>query len=183
MSTSILLANVGTDLAQAATETAKTFGWNPHHFIAQVISFGIVALLLRRFAYQPILQALAKRRERIAESLANADKIKAELARTEAARLEALVQAGNQANQLIAEARVAAAKLLETESQKAIATAEQIIAKAREASEADHVRMMNELKREIGRLVVETTARVSGKILSVEDQRRLIEETNKQLAA
>jgi F-type H+-transporting ATPase subunit b len=183
MLSSILLANVGTDLAQAATETAKTFGWNLHHFIAQVISFGIVAILLHRFAYKPVLQALAERKDRIAEALANAEKIKAELARTEAARIEALTQAGNQANQLIAEARVAAAKLLETESQKAIATAEQIIAKARQASEADHVRMMAELKQEIGRLVVETTAKVSGKILSVDDQRRLIEETNKQLAA
>ena len=43
--------------------------------------------------------------------------------------------------------------------------------------------MLIELKREIGRLVVQTTGRVSGKILTSEDQQRLAEETNKQLAA
>ena len=43
--------------------------------------------------------------------------------------------------------------------------------------------MLTELKREVGRLVVATTAKVTGKILSLEDQQRLAEETNKQVAA
>jgi F-type H+-transporting ATPase subunit b len=43
--------------------------------------------------------------------------------------------------------------------------------------------MLAELKREIGRLVVETTASVTGKILTAEDHRRLAEETARQLAA
>ena len=46
-----------------------------------------------------------------------------------------------------------------------------------------HARMLAELKREVGRLVVETTAKVTGRILTVEDQQRLAEETNRQLAA
>ena len=179
----IFFANVGSDLAEAAQQTAKTFGWNLPHFLAQVVSFSIVAFALHRFAYKPVLQALADRKEQIAEGLANAEKIKAELAKTEAARQEALAQANNQANQLIAEARIAASKLLEAETQKAIATAEQIIAKAGQAAAADRARMMTELKQEIGRLVVETTAKVSGKILTVEDQRRLIQETTRELAA
>ena len=64
-----------------------------------------------------------------------------------------------------------------------IATAEQIMAKAREAAAADHARMLVELKREVGRLVVQTTTTVTGKILTPEDQKRLAEETSKQLAA
>jgi F-type H+-transporting ATPase subunit b len=43
--------------------------------------------------------------------------------------------------------------------------------------------MLAELKREVGRLVVETTSAVTGKVLTVEDQRRLAEETERQLAA
>ncbi len=43
--------------------------------------------------------------------------------------------------------------------------------------------MLAELKREVGRLVVQTTTTVTGKILTPEDQRRLAEETEKQLAA
>ncbi len=163
--------------------TARTFGVDWPHLIAQIVSFSIVAFLLHRFAYKPILQALEERNQRIAEGLANADKIKAELAKTNAARQEILNQANTQANQMIAEARTAAERLREAETQKAIAAAEQIIAKAREAANLDHARMLSELKREVGHLVVATTAQLTGKILTPEDQRRLIEDANRQMAA
>ena len=183
MDSFILLATIASDLSTAAQETATTFGWDRSHFIAQCISFVLVAFLLHRFAYKPILQVLEERRQRIAEGLANADRIKDELVKTEAARQEILNQANLRANKLIEEARAAAARVQEQETQKAIAAAEQIIVKAREAAAQDHARMLAELKREVGRLVVETTGKVTGKILSADDQQRLIQETSKQLAA
>ena len=78
-------------------------------------------------------------------------------------------------------ARAMAARLREQETQKAIAAAEQIVTKAHEAAAQDHTRMLAELKREVGRLVVRTTAAITGKILTTEDQRRLAEETAKEL--
>jgi F-type H+-transporting ATPase subunit b len=164
-------------------DTASAFGVDWHYFIAQVISFSIVAFLLHRFAYRPVINVLEERRQRIAEGLENAEKIKTELARTEAARQQVLNQANTQANNLIEEARQAAARVREQETQKAIAAAEQIVVKAREAAAADHARMLAELKREIGRLVVQTTATVTGKVLTPDDQRRLAEETSRQLVA
>jgi F-type H+-transporting ATPase subunit b len=151
------------------------------HFIAQAVSFVIVALLLQRFAYKPILAMLEERRQRIAEGLANAEQIKQELAGAQVKVQELLNRADAQGNKLIEEARDAAARVREQETQKAIATAEQIIAKAREAAAQDHARMLTELKREVGRLVVQTTATVTGKILTPEDQKRLAEETARQL--
>ena len=151
--------------------------------IAQLISFSIVFFILWRFAYKPIFTLLQLRREKIAQGLANAEKSRAQLAKTEADRQKTLADAGDQANRLIDEARSAAAKVREVETQKAIAAAEQIIAKAREAAAQDHARMLDELKREVGRLVVQTTTTVTGKILTPEDQRRLAEETEKQLRA
>ena len=126
---------------------------------------------------------LEERRTKIAESLANAEKIKADLANAQVKVQEILTQAGAQGNKMIEEARQSAAKVLEVESQKAIATANDIIAKARQASEAELVRMKTELRKEVGRLVVNTTAKVTGKVLTAEDQGRLAEETNRQLAA
>ncbi|MEP6662166.1 MAG: F0F1 ATP synthase subunit B [Verrucomicrobiota bacterium] len=164
-------------------EISRTFGFNVHHFVAQVVSFLIVAGLLYKFAYQKVLNVLEERRAEIASGLANAEKIKSELARTEASRLEILNQANTQANKLIEEARAAAARVQEIETQKAIATATDIVTKAKQAAEAEHVRMLADLKREVGRLVVDTTGKVTGKILSMDDQKRLTEETNKQLAA
>jgi F-type H+-transporting ATPase subunit b len=151
--------------------------------LAQTISFSLVFFVLWRFAYGPIFTMLQTRREKIAEALANAEKIKGDVARTEAERQKILADAGDQANQLIDDARQAAARVRETETQKAIVAAEQIVTKAREAAAQDHARMLAELKREVGRLVVQTTAAVTGKILTPEDQRRLAEESEKQLVA
>ena len=178
----IVFASIGSDLVDTGKQTAQTFGLDAPHFFAQVISFLIVAGLLYRFAYKPVLSVLEERRQRIAESLANAEKIKGELARTESARQEVLNKANAEGNRLIEEARAAAARVKEQETQKAIAAAEQIIAKAREAAEADHARMLTELKREVGRLVVQTTATVTGKVLTPDDQKRLADETARQLA-
>lgn len=170
-------------IGDMVTSTAETFGFNKSLFISQVISFVIVAFLLKKFAYGPILKVLLERRERIEAGLKNAEQIKAELARTEASRIEILNKANTQANKLIEEARAAAAKVQETETQKAIAQAEQIIAKAREAAEADRSRMLSELRKEVGSLVVKATSQVTGKILTLDDQKRLADETNKQIAA
>jgi F-type H+-transporting ATPase subunit b len=102
--------------------------------IAQTISFSVVFFVLWKFAYGPIFAMLQARREKIAEALANAEKIKGDVARTEADRQKILADAGDQANKLIDEARQAAARVRETETQKAIAAAEQIVSKAREAA-------------------------------------------------
>jgi F-type H+-transporting ATPase subunit b len=179
----VILASIGSDLLETGKNTAKQFGVDWPHLVSQIISFCIVAALLYFFAYKRILQVLEERRLRIADGLANADKIKAELARTEAARLEVLNQANAQANKLIEEARAAAARVQEQETQKAIAAAEQIIVKAREAAAQDHERMLAELRREVGRLVVDTTSKVTGKVLTPDDQKRLADETSRQLAA
>jgi len=163
-------------------ETADTFGWNWKLFLSQVISFGIVALLLQRFAYKPILALLEQRRRKIEEGQINAEKIKKELAEAEKRYQEILAKANADAQKMIDEARESAANLSERKQQEAIAAAEQIIVKAREASAIEHERTMESLKRELGRLVVDTTAKVAGKVLTPEDQRRLQEEAARQLS-
>jgi len=143
----------------------------------------VVALVLKKFAYKPVLDMLDQRRERIAQAEANAEKIQAELAETQAERDKVLAEANQKAQEMIDDAKEAAKQVGEAEGQKAVKQAEEIIRKAREATEADRDQMMSELRSEIGRLVVETTAKVSGKVLADEDQQRLIDETNKELAA
>src|SRR6266404_5650747 len=130
----ILFFAAGGGIIESARETGEKFGFNTSLFVSQVISFCIVAFLLHRFAYKPILKVLEERRHRIEEGLANAEKINAELAKTEAAAAESAREKAN-------------------------------------------------LKREIGRLVVETTGRVTGKILTPDDQKRLADETTRQLVA
>src|SRR6266567_5247307 len=115
-------------------EIARTFGVDWSHLVAQIISFCIVCILLQRFAYKPVLKMLEVRRQQIAQGQANAEQIKAELAKTEAQRQEVMAQANVQASKFIEEAQVAAARLRERETEKAIAAAEQIMIKARKAA-------------------------------------------------
>jgi F-type H+-transporting ATPase subunit b len=158
-------------------------GLDWRELLTQLISFSCVFFVLWRFAYKPIFSMLQARKEKIAESLANAEKIKTDVARTEAERQKILADAGEKADKLIDEARQAAARAREQETKKAIASAEQIVAKAREAAAQERQQMLGELKREVGRLVVKTTTTVTGKILTPEDQNRLAQETEKQLTA
>jgi F-type H+-transporting ATPase subunit b len=179
----VLLLAAQVAISERPERIATTFGVNWPHLLAQVVSFCIVCFVLYRFAYGPVLKMLEVRRQQIAQGLANAEQIKAELARTEAQRQEVMAQANVQGAKFIEGARAAAARVLEQETQKAIAAAEQIMIKAREAAAQDHDRMLVELKREVGRLVVQATTTVTGKILTAEDQRRLAEETARHVAA
>ncbi len=182
MASILILAQTSGGILDSARETAETFGWNSWMFLSQVISFTIVALVLRRFAYKPILAVLEERRQRIAAGLLNADKIKQQLAEAEKRYAEIVAKANTDAQKMIDEARASGAHLAERKEQEAIAAAEQIMEKAREAAALEHERTMAALKRELGRLVVETTAKVTGKVLTSEDQRRLQEEAARQLA-
>jgi len=164
-------------------ETLQTLGIYWPKLIAQTVNFGIVLFVLWRFAYRPVLAMLEQRRQKVAESITNADKIKEQLAQTEVQRQQTLDEASKQANKIIEEARAAAAQVGEQERQKAIADAQQILAKAHEAGEAQLARMKGELRKEFGRLVVQASMQATGKILSPEDQRRLTEDTNNALAA
>lgn len=172
-----------TEAENPLSAVAKQFGWEPRLFISQLVLFIIVAMVLAKFAYKPLLAMLDMRKKQIAESLENAEKTRQALANAQAKAQEILNQANTQGNKLIEEARQSAAKVLEVESQKAIATANDIVTKARQASEAELVRMKAELRKEVGRLVVATSAKVTGNILTADQQNRLAEDTAKQLAS
>src|ERR1700746_1198515 len=177
----VIIAATSGGAADILRETADTFGWNWKLFISQVASFCIVALLLRRFAYKPILAVLEDRRRKIEEGQLNAEKIRKELAEAEKRYQEILAKANADAQRMIDEARESAAHLSKRKQQEAVTAAEQIVAKAKEAAAIEHERTMESLKRELGRLVVDTTAKGTGKVLTPEDQRRLQEEAARQV--
>ncbi len=170
-------------LVESAQRTGETFGFQPWLFFSQIISFAIVAGLLHRFAYKPILTVLETRRQKIAEGLANAEKIKQHLAESEKRVQDILTKANADAQKMIDEARASAQALADKRSQQAIAEAEQIIAKAREATKVEREKTLAELKREVGRLVISTTSKVTGKVLTSDDQKRLSDEATREVAA
>lgn len=186
MTSLFLLADApagGGGILEMAKETGETFGFQWWLFLSQILSFLIVAVLLYFFAYKPILIVLAERRKKIAEGLANAEKIKLELAEAEKRYQDILAKGNAEAQRMIDEAKASGNVLVERKQQQAIAEAEQILARAKEATMIEHARILNELKQEMGRLVIDTTSKVTGKILTPEDQNHLAQETARQLSA
>src|SRR5438477_11227629 len=127
----VIIAAASGGFTDVLRDTAETFGWNWHLFLSQVISFCIVAFLLQRFAYKPILAILEERRRTIEQGQLNAEKIKKGLAEEEQRYQESVATANADAQKMIDEARESAADLSERKLQLAITATEQIIATAR----------------------------------------------------
>lgn len=144
--------------------------------IAQVINILIVLFVLKKFAFGPITDMLAKRKAGIAEGEAKLTQIQQQLADSEKNTAAAIAKANDEALRLVTEAKESAAILSERKSQEAIVSAQQILAKAESAARAERDLLKAELKREFGRLVTATTAQVTGKVLTPDDQKRLSDE-------
>ena len=159
------------------------FGVTWPKFIAQVILFLMVYAILKKFAFGPVIAIFEQRRRTIEEGQANAEKIKKQLAESEIRCQEILRKANTDAQRIIEEARTASDVQTQKQLQQSIKDAEGIIIKARETVELDRARMVAEVKKEMLHLVVDTTAKVAGRVLTDADQERIAGETTKQLAA
>lgn len=164
-------------------EILKQFGVDWPHFIAQLVLFLIVYIVLNLFAFAPLLKVLEERRKRIEEGQLNAEKIKKQLAEAELRYQEILRKANDDAQVMIEELRKSNEAFSQREMEKAVKESAAIVERARHEITSERNRMVDEVKREMVSLVVKTTAQVAGKVLSPEDQKRLSEEASKELAS
>jgi F-type H+-transporting ATPase subunit b len=160
-----------------------TFGVTWPKFIAQLILFLIVYFVLSKYAFGPIIKMFQERRNRIEEGQANAEKIKQQLAEAEVRYQEMLDKANAEAQRLIDEARKSGEAITQKQLQQAIKQAEDIVTKANESIVTERAKMVAEVKKEMVGLVVDTTAKVTGKVLTPDDQKRLNDETLRQITA
>jgi len=165
------------------TNVLQSFGVNKEAFIASLVNFVILLIVLHKFAYKPLLQVLEERRRKIAEAMKQSEQIKEELAKTQAAREEILTLANSSAQKMIDEARLAAEKFKDQRLNEALLQAQETLKKAQQAGQQEREKIMSDLRKEMVALVVATTSKVTGKILTADDQKRLTDETLKELAA
>ena len=163
-------------LASKVTDLTDQFGVNGPMFIAQLINFIIVIIVLKKFAFGPILGMLEQRSMRIAEGEEKLKRIETQLAESEERTAAALEKANADAKRLVEEAKESAATLSEEKTQEAIAKAQSILEKAGQAAKSERDQMVAELKQDFGRLVAATTATVTGKVLTAEDNKRINQE-------
>lgn len=151
----------------------KDFHFGGWYFLASWINFCIVIWVLKKFAFGPIQAMLEQRRARIAQGEEKLKSIEQQLAASQEASAMAIAKANDDAERLIHEAKLGAAAFSDQKAQEAIAQAHQILTNAAAAATADRDRLSAELKREFGRLVAATTAQVTGKVLTDDDQKRI----------
>ena len=167
---------------EVITQLFENFGISGPKFAAQLILFALVYWILSRYAFGPVLAMLNERRRRIEEGQHNAEKIKRQLAEAELRYQEILRKANEEAGKLLEEARKTGEAQSQRAAQQAIRDAENIIQKANEAIAQERAKMVAEVKREMVGLVVDTTAKVTGKVLTDDDRLRINSETIAQLA-
>ena len=153
----------------------------PGLMIWTLICFGITFFVLKRYAFGPIQRTIDDRRERIRKAVAEADR-----ARTEARELleehrQLIGQAKGEAAGILAEARKVADAQIERVKHEAEEERQRRLEETRRQIDAETKRSLDQIRSEVADLTLAATARVTGKVLDADDQRRLIDEAIAEL--
>ena len=169
------------EAASGITKLTSEFGINPPLILAQILSFTIVAVILWKFAFKPVLATLDERQHKIESGLKDAEDAKAKLAATQEESAAILKQTQVNAGKIIDEARQTAKDHLDRQSQETATRISDMLAKGQQAIELEHRKMLAEARTEIARLVVVTAERVLTKQLSEADRAAYNEAASKEL--
>lgn len=189
----LVLAEVTGKVAEASAHTAEagnaltqitdSFGVSLPKILAQVLNFTVVAIVLWKFAFKPVLATLDERQRKIADGLRYAEETKARLDAVQQENADTLKRAQIEAASIIEQSRKTAKELAERETAAATERANALITKAQQAIELEKQKMLNEARVEISRLVIATTQRVLAKELSDADRSRYNEAAARELAS
>ncbi|MEK7102242.1 MAG: F0F1 ATP synthase subunit B, partial [Patescibacteria group bacterium] len=111
-------ATEATSEVEAATGPIGTLGINLKLFIAQLINFSVILLVLWRWAYRPLLRVLHERQKTIQDSVDNAKKIETRLGQAEQEYQEKMKQARRDATAVIAQTETEAREYAATMKKK-----------------------------------------------------------------
>jgi F-type H+-transporting ATPase subunit b len=141
-----------------------------------LIAFGVTILLLRKFAFPPIQEALDKRRIAIEESIDHAERTRQEADALLREYRERLREAREQADDIVVRARRAGERVQEEAKVQAKESREELMEQTRRDVEQETRRALDQIRREVADLTVLATEKVARKTLDDDDHRRLIEE-------
>lgn len=159
------------------------FGVKPILLVAQIINFLILLFLLKKFLYGPILKILDERKQKIAESLANAEEIKQKLAEMIEERDKQLAQTAKESKKIIEEAMVFANQIIADAHKKAETDIENMIAKSEIAMAQERDKLHQEIRAELADLVALGMQKIAGKVLTAKDKSDLAETSLKEFEA
>jgi F-type H+-transporting ATPase subunit b len=177
----LILAQTPEPAASGISKITQDFGISWPFILAQILNFSIVAFILWKFAFKPVLATLDERQQKIAAGLKYADDMKAKLEAVQQESAASAKRAQAEASRIIDEAGKAAKEFLEKQTQESSAKANEILVRAQQVIELEKKKMLAEARTEIARLVVETTQRVLSRDLSDADRTRYSESAAREL--
>lgn len=154
-------------------EILTNFGIQPVLLLAQIVNFLIILFLLKKFFYKPIIKALENRKKRIAESLANAQTIEENLAKTKESTAKILEEAKVSAQDIMSQAHQEAQRIADLAVAEARKLAQETQITAEAQIETQKQVMRQELRQEILQLVVEVVQKVLARTLTSRERRQL----------
>jgi F-type H+-transporting ATPase subunit b len=131
-----------------------------------LLAFLVVYYILKKFAWPAIVGGLKKREQTIADSLATAEKIKAEMAQMKSENEAILAKAREERAQMLKEARETKDKIINEAKEQSKIEANKIITEAQAAIDTQKMAALTEVKNEVGKLVIEVTEKILRKELS-----------------
>jgi F-type H+-transporting ATPase subunit b len=148
-----------------------------------LLAFVIVLLVLKKFAWKPILASLVERERTIADSLETAKRVKAEMAQLKSENEELMAKAREERAIMLKEARETKDKLINEAKEQAKVEANKIIADAQHAINAQKMAALTDVKNQVGKLVIEVTEKLLRKQLATPEAQEahikgLVEEVN-----
>ena len=152
---------------------------DPGLYIWTIVTFLLLAGLLRKFAWRPMLDALERRQDAIKKSLDEARQAKKDLERVNEESARLLAEARVEADGIISRTRADAARAGEEMKLKARADAENIVRNAEREIALETSRAVQKVRQEAVDLSVAIASKLIQRNLSKEDNERLIAETLK----
>jgi len=159
----------------------EQLGIQPSLLLAQIVNFSIIAFVLSKVLYKPILSMLEKRKKEIQEGLALTEKMREEEEKLKVKESKVLDLARKDARELLEKAKKDATVLEKQIVEDAHAQSESVIEKGKHEVETLRESMMKDIRSEAVELAVAMTKRLTSAVLSSSDQHTLIAHELKKL--
>jgi F-type H+-transporting ATPase subunit b len=148
----------------------------PGLMIWTIVCFAVTYFVLKRYAFGPVQKMIDERRDRIRQSLVEADHAREEARRLLEEHRQLIAQARQEAEQIRQEVRADAESMRERMREETEADRQRRLEETRRQIEAETARSLTVIRQEVADLTLLATAKVTGKVLDSSDQRRLIDE-------
>ena len=144
--------------------------------LANLVNFLIILLILKKFAFKPIAQALKKREDKIKQGVEDAQKSSAELQMAKQSYEKSLLAARSEANRIIASAQRETDRMQASCKWQSEEEAKRIIERTDKIIQNEKQKMMQDLKKEVVILVIDATEKLTKQNISKEKHEALIKE-------